>query len=326
MSALKSKLQDYLKVLSGEPAQFTSESSSKLPLFLRDRYSLVRSKVFGRSAILAFAESTDASPGELETDAAKLRTTLGDTVILVIDSLSSHDRNRLVHRGVPFIVPASQTFIPMVFLDLRERQPLPQATKAKKLTPAAQCLLLYHLQKSALDEISMNYLASKIGYSAIMMSKVRTELQNAKLAESRRVGKTVVIRFKEKGLQLWQAAQPYLKDPVRKKYWVRWKQPGYPALRSGISALSDESMLSDDQIPTYALWHKSFQQNLEKGLFHGCRTPDEANTCVEAWTYNPLVTGGDQKVDKLSLYLSLMNNPDERVQQQLEYLTNKIAW
>jgi len=328
MESLKSKLQGYLKLVSGETSHFTQEPASKLPLYLRERYDILTSKIFGRHSLLALNKykSNDVSPGDYEADATQLRLVLGDTVILVIESMSSYDRNRLVHLGVPFIVPASQIYIPMVFMDLRERQPLPQPAGGKKLTPAAQCVILHHLQKSHLDSISMNFLANKVGYSAIMMSKVRAELEATELAKSHREGKTIVLRFTYEGKELWEKARPFLRSPVKKKYWVQWKNPIYPALRSGISALSHERMLSDDRIPAYALWHKTFHQNLEQGLFHGCRTPDEADACIEVWTYNPLVTGGDHKVDDLSLYLSLQDDPDERVQQQLETLIHTMPW
>lgn len=326
MKPLQKKLQDYLKKISGDSPLFTKELATKLPLYLRERYDILSSKIFGRRTLLAFARAGDASPGEYQADASQLQAALGDSVVFVIESLSSHDRHRLVHHRVPFIVPASQTFIPMIFMDLRERQPLPRSEKVKKLTPAAQRLILYHLQKSHLEEISMKLMASKIGYSLNMMSKVKSELESAELAEAYRVGKTVVIRFTQQGRELWEAARPFLSSPVKKKYWVQWEKPAYPALLSGISALSHKSMLSDDPIPTYALWYKTFQQNLELGLFHGCRTPDEADLGLEAWRYNPLITGEDHVVDPLSLFLSLQDDPDERVQQQLEKLIHEMPW
>ena len=159
-----------------------------------------------------------------------------------------------------------------------------------------------------------------------MMSKVRAELEVAELAESYREGKTVVLRFSYEGEKLWEKARPFLKSPVKKKYWVRWRTPSYPALLSGVSALSRGHMLSDDPLPTYALWYKTFRENLEQGLFHGCRSADEADVQLEAWKYDPLVTGGNEMVDSLSLYLSLLEDPDERVQQQLETLMRRMSW
>lgn len=327
MDSLKNKLQDYLKAVSGEAPVLTKQQDAGLPLYLRERYALFESRIFGQKHLLALSRFNEESPGEYQADASRLRGILDTSAILVIESLSSYDRNFLVKRGVPFIVPGSQTFIPLVFIDLREKQPLPKESKVKKLTPAAQCVILQHLQKSNLDRISMKYLASKVGYTSMMMSKVKTQLVNAGLAETERVGKTVLLRFTSEGEHLWEKALPFLRTPVRKTYWIQWNSPDYPALLAGTSALSRESILADDALPTYALWYKTFQKNLEQGLFHGCRCAEDADIKMESWSYNPLTTSDNADVvDKLSLYLSLRDNPDDRIQQQLEHLIHKASW
>lgn len=49
---------------------------------------------------------------------------------------------------------------------------------------------------------------------------------------------------------------------------------------------------------------------------------------VEAWKYPALVMqeDGKQYVDKLSLYLSLQDNKDPRVEGELERLINEMIW
>lgn len=49
---------------------------------------------------------------------------------------------------------------------------------------------------------------------------------------------------------------------------------------------------------------------------------------VEAWKYPALVMqeNGKQYVDKLSLYLSLQDDNDPRVEGELERLINEIIW
>jgi hypothetical protein len=47
---------------------------------------------------------------------------------------------------------------------------------------------------------------------------------------------------------------------------------------------------------------------------------------VEVWRYDPRLLSKTETVDKLSLYLSLKDNEDERVQIELENLMNEIQW
>lgn len=47
---------------------------------------------------------------------------------------------------------------------------------------------------------------------------------------------------------------------------------------------------------------------------------------IEVWRYDPTLMSLNGYVDKLSLYLSLINDEDERVQIELEHLLETIEW
>ena len=47
---------------------------------------------------------------------------------------------------------------------------------------------------------------------------------------------------------------------------------------------------------------------------------------VEIWSYNPALLANGDTVDRLSLYLSLKDNPDERVQMECDTLIREIVW
>jgi hypothetical protein len=98
------------------------------------------------------------------------------------------------------------------------------------------------------------------------------------------------------------------------------------ALLAGMSALSLRTMIAADRLPTYALPLAAFQDLLERGVCAGCHDAENATAKIEVWSYNPHLLGDDRMVDPLSLYLSLRNSSDERVQQQLEQLIGEIKW
>ena len=85
-------------------------------------------------------------------------------------------------------------------------------------------------------------------------------------------------------------------------------------------------MIEDDRIPTYALAQASYRKNLESGLFREAPGPSEATLQLESWSYNPLLLGINNRIDPLSLFLSLRASADERVQQQLESLITEVNW
>jgi DNA-binding MarR family transcriptional regulator len=328
MIPLPQRLLDHLGTLLGERPDLVSEKAAGLPLFLRERYKIWSAHLFGRKFLLA-VEKEDweaGSPGEYESQAEALRTHLGETLVLVLPLLPSYARNRMVRLGIPFIVPGSQVFLPMAMIDLRERFSQPKPERRKRLTPAAQCLILYHLQRQSLEHLPLRDIAEKIGYSPIMLTKVKDELETANLCNTSRRGRSITLAFKFHGRDLWDRAQPHLCSPVKKVHWLDWDQPGHPALAAGLTALSQLTDISEDRLPAYALLSKTFQTNLERGLYNGCPGPEDANLRLESWSYNPLLLGTDTRVDPLSLYLSLRDSPDERIQQQLETIIDDQSW
>jgi hypothetical protein len=159
-----------------------------------------------------------------------------------------------------------------------------------------------------------------------MLTKVKDELEATGICRTSRMGRSIALEFTTQGRNLWETVQPVLSSPVKKTLWVRWDQPGYPALIAGLTALSKKTIMADDRLPTYALLSATFQASLERGLYQGCRGAEDANLRLESWSYNPLLFGDTKTVDPLSLFLSLRDFPDERVQQQLETLIDQIPW
>ena len=53
MTSLKDRLLNYLETLSGERLDLSTEPDSALPLFLRERYAIFSTLLFGRKALLA---------------------------------------------------------------------------------------------------------------------------------------------------------------------------------------------------------------------------------------------------------------------------------
>lgn len=331
MAPLESRLVGYMESITGESPDLQRVSEDRvdgLPLFLRDRYRLYEVRLFGRKCLLAL-ETPDwetGSPSEYGAHAESLHAKLGEPVTIVIPAIASYARNRLVRSTVPFIVPGSQLFLPFLMVDLRERFSQPPPAQGKRLTPAAQSIVLFHLLRKPLDDLPLRDIAGQVGYSAMMVSRAKDELEAADLCESERKGRSMILRFRHRGNALWRQAEPLLSSPVKKVHWVQWAEPAYPAIAAGLTALSSRTLIEDDRLPTFALFHSTYLANLERGLFHGAPGAAEASAQIESWSYNPLLLGDSKTVDPLSLYLSLRDSADDRVHQELAQLIGEVSW
>jgi hypothetical protein len=321
-------LNNYLATISGASPHLQALEVNHLPLFLRNRFSFYLAELFGRPWCLALEnESWDTgSPGEYEKQAEILRPLLKAPIVFIVSTLASNSRNRMVQKGIPFIVPGTQAFLPVALVDLRERYPKPSGRGRSTLSPTAQLTVLYHLERAPLNGKPLNDIAKKLHCSAMMLSKVKDELETAEICKLARIGRSLALQFPESNQALWELAQPRLTSPVKKTRWVLWKTPGYPALLAGISALSRRTLLAADSLPTYALGPKMLESWLEQGTLTECPDAEQATAKIEVWSYDPKILGDNELVDPLSLYLSLRHNADERVQQQLEQLMKVVQW
>jgi hypothetical protein len=321
---LQTALSSYLHSITGEPPWIDPadhQATSSLPLFLRQKYEISRGDLFGRKCFFAFeAKRTDeASPTEYAHDASSLKQSLSVDVVLVLSRLASYVRNRLVRQHVPFIVPGTQMFLPMLMIDLRERFSRGR-TESGKLTPIAQLIIIYHLVRESIGNMPLAQIASQLGYSPMAISQAQDELQNSELCEVVKSGRALSIHFKWQGLQLWQHALPLLSTPVRRMHWIRWGHPRPRAVVAGLTAMAKYTMLADDSIPTFAMKNSGLTSALEKGEIIGCAGREDAEARMEGWKYDPWIVAKADAVDPCSLYLTLRHSADERVQKELETL------
>ncbi|MDD5198402.1 MAG: hypothetical protein PHC88_01240 [Terrimicrobiaceae bacterium] len=322
------QLRNYVETVSGATLELRPLEVSQIPLFLRNRYAFHSAALFGRAWSLAVEDASwdPGSPAEYGKQAEILQPHLKAPIAFVLSALPSHARNRMVQKGIPFIVPGNQAFLPGGLVDLREHFPQTTPKGRTSLSPAAQVTLLYHLLREPLNDLPLKDIAGKLHYSAMMLTNVKDELEDAGICEVERIGRSLSLKFPAGKRSLWENSQERLTSPVKKTRWVQWKTPGYPALLAGISALSRRTMIADDPLPTYALGPRMLESWLEKGVLTGRPDAEEASAQIEVWSYEPKLLGDNECVDSLSLYLSLRYSADERVQQQRERLLEEVAW
>ena len=318
-------MASYIELVTGtrprlEPVP--KHETANLPLFLRERYQFLQGLLYGRRLYFALEKTQpkELSAPKYASEAELLKKRLSADVILLFDRLPSYLRNRFVKQGIPFVVPGTQMFLPTLMIDLREHFSKANIRVSEKLSPTSQVVVLYHILKEPLPQEPLARLATRLGYSAMAMSKAQEELLGAKLCKVERAGRTILLRFELRGRDLWQKAEPLLATPVKRTYWVRWGQPRPRAVIAGVTALSQASMLTDEQLPTYAMRDKDVVSALNKGKIVHCEGREEAEARIEAWKYDPWLLAQNGTADRCSLYLSLRNNADERIQKETQFL------
>src|SRR5260370_3629371 len=168
-------LANFIALVTGakhRPESVPKHDTINRPLFLRDRYQFFRAVLYGRRLYFAIEKTQprELSATKYGSEAELLKKRLLADVILIFDRLPSYIRNRFVKQGVPFIVPGTQMFLPMLMIDLREHFSRADMRLPEKLSPTSQVVVLYHILNEPLAQEPLGQLAKRLGYSAIALS------------------------------------------------------------------------------------------------------------------------------------------------------------
>ena len=325
-------LHDILNITlsTQEWEQFTS-----LPYFLQDNYVYYLARIYGLELLLMVeAGDEEYSPAAVHKHMKQVRDRWHGEVIYVREQVSSFERKRLIEAGIPFIVPGNQLYLPMLALDLREYFRRPKQKNIHLFSPATQVLALYWTYNSRGSVLEARRtpteMAEVLGYSKMTMSRAFKEIETALDEANPADDSGLVQKYDLSGHEFWQQLQPYWRNPVKRRHYLLFPSlAGSLEIRAGLTALATYSMLAEPRQEVYAMgqseW-KDLQQNPDVVLLD--RPAPEAFE-VEIWAYQPdLLTnyGKGGTVDPLSLYLSLKENSDERVEIALEKLLGGIQW
>jgi len=322
-------LQAHLERVFGDPVELSSTEGPTLPAYLARAYTFWRGELVGHEVLFACARRArrHVTAKRIEADARALQAAAeGEFVVLVLARMEAHVRRRLLRGRVPFVVPGRQLFLPTIGLDLQERDLGPARAPVDQLEWASQVTVLRHLLWRDVQEKSLRAVAALIGYSAMTLSNVQRQLVSTSIARIESRGRAHTLLFDGNPRDAWTAALPHLRTPVRRATAVRVVTELPDALPAGLSALAQMTAIADTALPTLAIDREHAARALQDGCIEACPDADEADVLLEIWNYDPRTLAQGHKVDPLSLYLSVRDDPDARMEQAAEQLLDKVKW
>lgn len=282
-----------------------------LPVIYSFSYRFYDFSFRGSQMILLESVKEHATPTACRKAADRIEERFGRPVVFYFDNLVYYQRKRLVEHGVYYISGEKDVFLPMLMASQLKKK-----KASAKLSAAAQYLLMFHLQEGSIDHRPIQELAKALPYSYISIAKAVQNLEELGLCRSGRdsLGNKS-IEFGLSGKELWENAKPFMASPVRERFFCTGLPDGhFPA--SGISALSMYSHLAPDSEQTVAAYAKEWKKEQFENL-----NSLEGPYIVEFWRYPAI---GNRSVDRLSLYLTMENDPDPRVHKELEFVFESV--
>ena len=321
---------DYIERVTGErpeTAPLSASDLADLPVYLSRSWQVTRMTLLGCGVILAVPLGPARTGlSRLARDREALVSCLKAEVIPVIPDIKSHERRRLVQARVPFVTPGRQLFLPMFSADFRETFTAPPPPPRASMSWIAQLIVLRHLLRGGIADRPLAEVAKALGYTAMAVTHGVRELETLGLCVKVPRGRARVIRFDLEPRALWERAFARMRSPVVRRYpaggageWTR------AASQAGLSALSSQTSLAYNGPRIVAVSNREAKRLFAEGVVVEA-FEDDAALFLEGWAYAPRLTAAGPAVDDLSLWLSLKDDPDERVQAALADRMEQRTW
>ncbi len=323
----------YVRSAFGVRLSLDPIAPKNLPHFLLDRYRLWQGSLLGQPLLLVAWKSWRPGMG-FTADFVKhrevLRRQLGvRLVVLLLEHVPATVRRQMVERGIGFLTPGAQLYVPEALLELRERSNRAVPEPGDQITPTTQLVLLAILLGEQLDDTNLTELGERFHVAIMSLSRALNEMETLQITKTRRVGRQRRLQLLLRGQELWDRVKDRLQSPVRKVRTVRTISGilgDQLAPRAGESALAQYTMLAAPRVERRAIAAVRWKQVAHHLEDLAVTAFEEDRTELETWSYDPSALARDGAVDRLSLYLSIRHDPDERVAQAAEQLLEPFGW
>lgn len=315
MKALR-KVQKYLKACGiGSSDASDYDLSTEFPMAIASRYDAMYLRILEEPRIV-IEPKAEVPPDEL-VDAVGQVAELHRPVV-ALDFADCEYSNLLKKAGVDYIVPGRQVFLPP-YATLSPPEAYERAERAflrEFLSPWAQVvlfrILLFHAEEKS---VSYAALREELRLRDVYLTRACQELEHHRLAALDKEGRNRLVSFSENRRLLWQTAQKRLRTPILKRIRYADSLTNFP--KAGCSALEVTSELAPSGEVSVAM----AQSDIKK--LNADKIRRYSGTEIEVWRYDPCLLSRNELVDPLSLYMSLKESPDARIQIAIESLLEK---
>jgi hypothetical protein len=326
----KEKIMNFKKIISIFQSFYINVSVEKialtLPISFEKRFQYAKMK-FHKESFLLIKEKRRGSLNSFVTQARTIGRKASMDVILVFSKLSDNEKKQLLQARVPFVDFKGNLFFPPLGLALNANH---DVEVFKELTPSEQLTWIAFLLTKGQKVVDVDLLSQITG------------LPNSTIYRCLRTFKTLnwlnkpnkLYTYTASKKELFLKSESFLFNPIKKRlllsdFDLKKIQSDSMLLYGGTYALSYLTFLAEsDENSSYVISQRQFNKlslPLSQHILEG--------KVLEIWRYSPFVsefwndfkeTQDRQFVDPISLYLTLKDDDDPRVEEEVEAIKNNI--
>ncbi len=291
-------------------------NKNNFPIYLRDCYYFYEMMILGIQCILL--EVIDEMPNidQLKKHMKQIKNLTDRQIVLFYKDITRYRRKSLIENRIAFVIDDGQMYLPFLGLDLKKAQEHVEE-EVKGFTTPAQIVYLYFLYHKE-EVVNTTEFAKKLGFNKMTASRALNDLYHANLITYEIGGMTG--RSKEykriPDPDYFLRGRDYLKTPVRRIIYTKTKP--LDALTAGMDALAGLSMINPPGHQIMAIDRNKLNKEQVEIVKNKDLIKDTKLVELELWDYDPGLFSKNCHVDLLSLYATLKEETDERIEQALE--------
>lgn len=296
----------------------TWDKQSYLPLYISDSYDFYFAYIDTLPCLMLIVKEELAPIPSLKKQIKRIQEIDNIPIVFVLASITSYRRKNLIENRISFITD-KQAYLPFMGTFLTEQTEVKKEVE-KFMFSTQQLVLLYFYNGK--QQLYMAEATKTLPYTAMTLSRCVKQLEATGLFIISKDGVNKVIKAKYDNAVLFEKVRKYCSSPIRSVGYIESDKITKDMVLSGECVLSEKTMLNENKIKTYAIYHKLFDK---KQLMNELVNPDK-QVRLELWEYNPKQFSNDNMADPLSVILSFENKDnDERIEEAIdELIQNKI--
>lgn len=308
----------------------------QLPTYLAKEFSFWHGRILSVDSLFVLVNPENINtPAELSKRDEQIKNVANEMIIFVFDHMSAYKRARMIKKGIAFVVPDNQLYIPSLAMDLREHFRKDKSAPTSNLSPVSQVVLFRHLLSLDHENWSPSGLAKKLRYSAMSVGRAFDELSANGLASVITDGRRKLLEFELPREEIYDRARNLLRSPVKSShlFCAPALPPGFFGTafpqtfpKGGESALAKHTMINPPRIPCFAVGPKEWKIFQTGEFGPEVKFAEEANLCIDVWRYDPDIVTGENHADPLSLYMQFQDHSNERVAGAAAQLLEGLPW
>mgnify|MGYP002514845355 CR=1 FL=1 len=241
------------------------------------------------------------------------------------DNVTRAQRDALINHHIPFVADDKQLYLPFLGISIQNSFKKKKEVKIEKMMPVTQSLFLFLVYKCKNKKIMKKEAAEYLNVTRTSITRASEQLEKMGLIRQEMSGKECYMWTEESGYQLFLKAKGYLINPIQESFVIENLYQFEEMPLSGECALSKYSMMNPSRVESVAIDKSMAKEYSFEKLDERWEDTKELIR-IELWKYNPMRFSKDRLVDPISLYMSLLDNGDERIEGAIDEMLEEYEW